>query len=208
MNNAWLVRPYPNSILRINEFRQDGIIAIGWPKTGDLTGKSYEEIKQILSGKAYQYTGLTLGSAGATINLFVNRMKVGDLVLVPNDADIFFAEIQSDYYMVSRPKGSQADYPHQRKVKWMQNVSRSDLSKALRSSLKVQRTTADLTKHYDEIFALAHGNGFQPQAATATIPISYPLRRDFTIQFELPADITKDEANRLAQYFGTLYYTE
>ena len=38
-NKAWLVRPYPSNINRINEFQTENIVAIGWPGIGDLTGK-------------------------------------------------------------------------------------------------------------------------------------------------------------------------
>lgn len=209
MNNAWLVRPYPHDNPRITEFRQDSIVAIGWPGIGDLTGKSREDIKQILSGSPYKLSGLALGNAYATIDIFVNRMNLGDIVLVPDGADIFFAEICSNYYMDSEFDSDQIGYPHQRKVKWLQSVARDELSKSLRSSLKVHRTTADLSKHYDEIAALSHGEDFKDKSAEIeTLKVSYPLRNDFTVNFEIPTDITKDEAKRLAQHLETLYYAE
>ena len=61
-------------------------------------------------------------------------MQKGDLLLVPDGEDIFFAEVTGDYTF-SAALCSEG-YPHQRKVKWLKNVSRSDLSMALRSSLK------------------------------------------------------------------------
>lgn len=209
MNNAWLVRPYPHGNPRITEFRRDNIVAIGWPGIGDLTGKSREDIKQILSGNPYKLSGLALGNAYATIDIFVNRMNVGDIVLVPDGADIFFAKICSNYYMDSKFDSDQIGYPHQRKVEWLQNVARDELSKSLRSSLKVHRTTADLSKHYDEIDALSHGKAFNDKSAKVeTLKVSYPLRVDFTVNFELPTDITRDETKRLAQHLETLYYAE
>ena len=207
MNNAWLVRPYPHDNPRINEFRQSNIVAIGWPGIGDLTGKSREDIKQILSASPYNLSGLAIGNAYATIDIFVNRMNLGDIVLVPDGADIFFAEICSDYYMDSKFDSAQIGYSHQRKVKWLQSVARDELSKSLRSSLKVHRATADLSKHYDEIAALSHGADFEDKSAEVeTLNVSYPLRSDFTVNFEIPIDITKDEAKRLAQHLETLYY--
>lgn len=211
MNNAWLVRPYPHNteINRVDEFKQNNIVAIGWPGIGDLTHKSREDIKRILAGKPYALSGLALGNAYATIDIFVNRMNPGDLVLVPDGADIFFAEISSDYYLDAQYDNDQTGYPHQRKVKWLQSVARDDLSKQLRSSLKVHRTTADLSKHYNEISALAHGIDYKPECVVMeTLAVSYPLRKDFTVTFEIPADMTKDEAKRLAQYLETLYFSE
>lgn len=209
MSNAWLVRPFPHNMKRINEFRQNNMIAIGWPGIGDLSGKSREDIKQLLSQTPYNLSGLALGNTYATIDIFVNRMKQGDLVLVPDGADIFFAEIRSDYYLDQLVDNNNDGYPHQRKIKWLQSVARDELSMSLRSSLKVHRTTADLSKHYDEIAALAHGSDYSVEVPESnTITVAYPIRKDFTITFEIPTDISKTEAKRLAQYLETLYFVE
>ena len=159
---AYLVRPYPNGITRIDEFRKYGIIAIGWPGTGSLVGKTREELKTSLSGEPYNYSGLELGNAYATAEIFLSQMKIGDIVLVPNGDDIYFAEIISDYFMDSAVNDLDQGYCHQRKVRWLSDTSRRDLSKELRSSLRVHRATARLTKHIDEIHALAHGNTYNP----------------------------------------------
>ena len=209
MSNAWLVRPFPHLIKRLDEFRLNSIVAVGWPEIGDLTGKSREDIKAILSGTPYNYSGLKLGNAYATVDLFVNRMQIGDLVLVPDGEDIYFCEITSEYYIEKSVDNVVDGYPHQRKVKFLSNVLRTDLSMALRSSLKVQRATADLTKHYEEIKALSQGEEYLGEVTeTNTIEVSYPLRSDFSISFEIPSDLTKSEAKRLSMYFESLYFTE
>lgn len=205
--NAWLVRPIPHGTNRINEFRTQNIIAIGWPKIGDLTGLSREELKTLLNGPPYELDGLELGNAYATIDIFVNQMNIGDTVLVANGDDIYFAEITSDYqFDISvDPDG----FSHQRQVRWLSNTSRKELSKELRSSLKVHRTTANLSHHVDEIKALATGNPVSRVAqSVTTINVSYPLRSDFTVEFKIPADISKTEAERLSTYFRSLYFTE
>ena len=66
-NKAWLVRPYPTNINRINEFQTENIVAIGWPGIGDLTGKTRQDLKEILSKPPYSYTALALGNAYATV---------------------------------------------------------------------------------------------------------------------------------------------
>lgn len=205
MKNAWLVRPYPHDIKRVSEFKHDNIVAIGWAGIGDLTGKSREDIKAILSRDPYNLSGLQLGNAYATIDIFVNRMQVEDYVLVPDGEDIYFGRIIGDYYLEPSVDNSNDGYPHQRKVEWLSNSARKDLSMALRSSLKVHRTTADLSKHYDEIQSLANGNTYM---AISSINVSYPLRPDFDVIFSIPSDITKSEAKRLSLYFESLYYKD
>jgi len=209
MSNAWLVRPFPHLIKRLDEFKQNNIVAVGWPGIGDLTGKSREDIKSILSGQPYNLSGLKLGNAYATVDLFVNRMQVGDLVLIPDGEDIYFCEITSDYYIEKSVDNDADGYPHQRKIKFLSNTLRKDLSMSLRSSLKVQRTTADLTKHYEEIKALSHGQEYLRETTERnSIEVTYPLRSDFSISFEIPADLSKAEAKRLSMYFESLYFTE
>ena len=201
--NTWLIRPVPHGTNKIDEFRNSNIVAIGWPNIGNLTGQSRESIKALLAAPPNNYSGLKLGNTYATIDIFVNRINVGDIVLVPNNDDIYFAEIVSGYIFEA---SAVADgYPHQRKVRWLSDTSRKALSSELRSSLRVYRTAADLTKHSTEIEARAMGN---PIPVGTTIDVSYPLRSDFTVNFKIPNNMTKAEASRLSTYFLSLYYTE
>lgn len=208
MKNAWLVRPFPGGIRRVNEFKSNNIVAIGWPCIGDLTGKLREDIKSILADPPYNLSGIKLGNAYATVDIFVNRMQKGDLVLVPDGEDIYFGELISDYYLNSSVDNMSQGYPHQRKVKWHSNSLRTDLSMPLRLSLKVHRATADLTKHLEEIDLLTQGKKFPDGENNAVDPIkvTYPLRTDFTISFEIPSDISSDEAKRLSKYIESLYF--
>lgn len=205
---AWLVRPFPDGkTKKLDEFKARNFIAIGWPGIGSLQGKSREDIKVILSGAPYNCSGLELGNAYTTIDILVNRMNKGDYLLIPDGDDIYFAVIDSDYIYEKTLDIANAGYPHQRKVKnFTSSHLRSELTKALRSSLKVHRTTADLSKHYDEIKALADGNSFD--SAVGDVEISYKLRPNYTISFKIPEDISRSEAKRLSMYFESLYYNE
>ena len=208
---AWLVRPYPHGNHRLKEFREMGIVAVGWPEIGDLTGKSRQELKTLLSGAPYDLEGLSLGNAYATIDIFVNQMQPGDLVLVPDGDDIYLGELTSGYRLEQSVDNQTDGYPQQRSVSWFPvNVSRQELSMELRSSLKVHRTTANLSRHAEEIDALAHGRPFVPgeTEAPGSISVSYPLRPGRNIEFTIPNDITKTEAQRLSAYFASLYFTE
>lgn len=207
MKHSWLLRPCPGNINRIEEFRKGDFVAIGWAALGDLQNCSREKIKQLLAAPPYSLSGHSLGTSYGTVDIFVNRMQVGDLLLIPDGADIYFAEITGDYHR--HPALAALDYAHQRAVKWLQSADRSALSKPLRDSLKAQNTAADFSKHSDEIAALAAGKPYISAADQAdTIAVSYPLRKDFSVEFSIPADITKAEARRLAQYLETLYFSE
>ena len=206
MKNAWLIRPFPNGIARLKEFKENGIIAVGWPGIGDLKGKSREDLKAILADVPYSLTGLALGNAYATVDIFVNQMKAGDLLLMPNGDDIYLGEVTSDYYFDFKVDTDEEGYSHQRTAKWLACVSRQDLSMALRSSLKVHRTTANLSLHSDEINALCKGE--KPILVPDFIEVKYPLRPDFEVSFKIPKDINSDEAKRLSFFLASLYFTK
>lgn len=230
MENAWLIRPFPHGKERLSEFLERGIIAVGWPKIGDLTGKSRGELKEILSGPPYNYNGLRLGNAYASIDILVNQMHIGDLLLLPDNDDIYFGEITSEYYYDPSTDNDEDGYPHQRKIKWLTTIpiSRQSLSRDLRYSLKVRRTTANFSHHYAEIDALSHGRKFvassisseesvtlaAPASSTDAventnmIQISYPLRPDCMVTARIPKDINEQEAKRLGMYFSSLYFAE
>lgn len=210
MCNAWLIRPYPHNQSRLSEFLNEKIIAVGWPCIGDLKGKSREELKETLSGPPYNYKGLVLGNAYATIDIFVNQMNIGDLLLMPNGDDIYFGKIASDYYLDPSVDNDKDGYSHQRKAEWLKDTSRKELSNELRSSLKVHRTAANLSRHFAEIDARIHDRPI-PAAipdSTETIDVSYPLRPNYNVSFSIPIDITSDEAKRLSAYFASLYFKD
>lgn len=207
---AWMIHPCPCEIPRLEEFRRKGVVAIGWPGIGDLTGKSREDLKHLLSQPPYSYEDRRLGSAYATVDIMVNRIRPGDLVLVPDGDDIYFAEVTSGY-RYDQSVDNKDGYPHQRAVAWFSaTAARRDLSDALRISLRAPRTAAGLSQHVREIEALAQGGSFDAGAAdtSGSTQVSYPLRPGCEITFTIPNDITRQEAQRLSAYFASLYFVE
>lgn len=118
----------------------------------------------------------------------------------------YLGEITSDYYLDPTVDNNTDGYPHQRTVKWLSDTSRKNLSKPLRSSLKVHRTTANLSHHSTEIDTLCHGKIFTDMSLPRTIDVSYPLRPNFNIDFKIPTNMSSDEAQRLSAYFSSLYF--
>jgi len=210
MSNAWMLRPYPHDTLRINEFLSKNIVAIGWPGIGDLTGTPREQLKTILSNPPYNYSSLKLGNVYGTIDIVVNQMQVDDLVIVPNDNEIHFCQIKSDYFYDLKLDNNQDGYPHQRQVVWLKMINRKDLPMELRSSLKAQQTATNLTKHYETIKSLAYGNPLPIPTSTnitsSYVSVDYPLRPDVMVTVSIPKDITKTESERLGDFIKTIYF--
>lgn len=152
MNNAWVLKPNPDKINRMEEFLSEpAIVAIGWPSTGDLSNlETKSEIKERLR-ETYSYSSEgSLGQAAGNIRRFLLEMEEGDYVVVPDGKFIHIAQIKSDYYYEENlvSKG----YPHQRKVRWCHDgkaISRNLLEGTEYSSLKSRLTISSID--YDKI---------------------------------------------------------
>lgn len=203
--NAWMLRPRPHHIYRMQEFQQQNMVAIGWVGTGDLTGMPRETLRQKLQRPPYQLQGMSLGGACAMIDAFVNQMQIGDLILMPDGEDIYFAEITGDYRYHAEADDDRIGCPHQRTVMWLERTTRGKLPAGLRSALKAPRTVTNLTEYLADIEAFAHGNT-EGNHSVQEVSVSYPLRPDYNISFAVPTDMTPTEAERLSIFVKSLYF--
>lgn len=142
MPNAWVVRPKPHDINRLDEFLNQDIVAVGWPRMDDLRGCSKQDIKARLD-EVYGQSSHELGQNTGQIDRFVNEMSVGDLVVVPSGGNIYLGEITSKYNFVEKKATEREGYPHQRDVDWYHNgapIDRSSLPGKLYDTLKGRLT--------------------------------------------------------------------
>lgn len=209
MKNAWLIRPYPYEVCRLNEFLKNNFIAIAWSDTNNLQGKSKEDIKEILSKPPFSYSGAQLGSLCSNVNIFVNDISIGDLILAPKEDEIYCGEISGDYffnsteYQTKKPKSA----AHQRSVKWNKTpIMRDDLPLELRNSLKSPKTAANLSKHFEDIEKLYNTGRVDNVFEQTFISTAYPLRQDLNVEISFPSNMNEIEAERLGNFVKTLYY--
>jgi predicted Mrr-cat superfamily restriction endonuclease len=145
------------------------LIAIGWPKLGDLTGKSKEEIMNSLADQ-YGYEGIRLRNTAAVIDTFVNKMSPGDWFVSPNGENIFVGEVTGGY---SYDQAKEADGdPHQRAIKWLNKekpIKRASLPESMRSSLKGWLTVTNLGDYQAVLAALLAGKPLPEQAKPAVV---------------------------------------
>lgn len=209
MKKAWLIRPFPHDIDRLSEFTSNDIIAIGWPEISTLAGKNKSNIKEILQNHPKKYSPHQLGVALATVDIFVNRISIGDLVVVPHEDDIYFAKVISDYFYESTKVND--GYPHQRSVEWLKDapISRNQLPDALRNSLRAPRTAADLSHHLGLIENIIEADTSEGlESISDYMDVLYPLRADLDCTVTIPKNITKVEAERLGEFIKTLYFNQ
>lgn len=126
----WMVRAGENAFL-IDEFKDLNLIAIGW-ETGDLTGKSPDEIKQIMINKYPDASNVSIGNNSAQVIKFVDNFKIGDFVISynPNTRNYLVGKITSDYYYSDKlsSKYHFEGYHHLRDVDWIGETNRDNLS--------------------------------------------------------------------------------
>ncbi|SYZ72202.1 hypothetical protein TRIP_C20317 [Candidatus Zixiibacteriota bacterium] len=144
ISRAWVVRPYPHGKYRMQEFLEKGMVAIGWPSTGDLASKTRDEIGNIL--KTTYYTGAssgTLGQVTGIVNRFVNQIQEGDTIIVPDGNFIYLGTTTCTYEFRPELQADDQGYPHWVRVDWLfdkRPVVRAELPAILFDSLKGRQT--------------------------------------------------------------------
>lgn len=163
--NVWLVRPLPHGSNHMQDFLKHNRIAVGYPVGKNLADLSYDQIRELLQQYDWE-EGI------GNLNSLVYGMKVGDLVVVPDDnkKDVYIGKIDSDYiYEPSLDEDEVGSgYPHQRGVKWFFNkqpLLRSELPEELKGSMRYPGTIADLTKHYEIILGVINGDKKQSDSS-------------------------------------------
>lgn len=156
MRNMWMVRAGEGAFL-IDDFKKKNYVAIGWNELLDLARfHDREDIKGLLEKKEWYAKKSQIPHAAGQISRFLFDFEKGDYVISydPTNRVYNIGEIQSDYEY--NPKLS--EYHHVRRVKWIGEVSRDDLSTSTRNTLggisTVFKINEDATK---EIISLVNG---------------------------------------------------
>lgn len=146
----WMVRAGENGYL-IDAFKKLNVVAIGW-EVGDLSGKSSDEIKQIMKEKYPNYSNTSLGNNAAQVIKFVCDFKIGDYVISYDihSRKYLVGIITSDYYFSSKLSdlvilNKYGDtFQNIRDVKWIGETNRDDLKDIASKPLKTLMTVFNL----------------------------------------------------------------
>ncbi|MBQ7928101.1 MAG: AAA family ATPase [Methanobrevibacter sp.] len=146
MPEMWMVRAGENAYL-IDAFKDLNVVAIGW-EVGDLSGKSPDEIKQIMKDTYPKASNTSLGNNAAQVIKFVCDFKIGDYVISysPLDRKYLVGIITSDYYFSDKLAdrvilNKYGDFYHNiRDVKWIGETNRDDLKDTASKPLKAIMT--------------------------------------------------------------------
>ena len=145
MVNMWVVREKEDALLDI--FKNMGCVAIGL-EVPNLSGKTSEDIKLILSDQYSDSNENCLGNNPKQVFKFVNMFEIGDYVIsvVKNDRYLI-GRISSDYYYSNKlSEKSYGSYCHIRDVEWIGETEYSNLKENTQKSLKSSTAIFKLNK--------------------------------------------------------------
>lgn len=155
-NQLWMVRAGERAFL-VEEFLNKSIVAIGWNETGDLSQvKGIEEIKTLLEDNFPEYSKMQINLNAGQLYRFLFEFKKGDCVMTynPSERVYWIGEIKSDYEF----NKSFCEYYHTRKINWLGNVQRDDLTTSTKNTLGATMTIFDIPEQARvEIFTLLEG---------------------------------------------------
>jgi predicted Mrr-cat superfamily restriction endonuclease len=109
----------------LGKFLSEGIVAIGWPQVGDLSGCLTREQMAARLCAIYPHYNAELRNelsvAAGILLRFANEMNPGDCVMVPDEPDVYIGEITSGYIYRPELRGEDPDagYPHWHKVSFL-----------------------------------------------------------------------------------------
>lgn len=166
-----------------------------------IAGITIDHYKELYKDNYPKWTNQQIAHAANRTEKFVNQMKVGDLVIVPSkrsmnfllgviDSDVF--EITDDE-VVSGERIQHAVNPYlkRRKVNWLKEVSRYEISVKLHWILSAHQTIFDLSNHKDYINQLMAPVYVQNGMCHGSIQISKQEGLDSDEWFELYSIIKK-----------------
>ncbi len=143
------LRAFPNLEDHYEDFIKHNFVALGWPNTGNLMGKSKEEIRAALE-KMYQFKNNR--ALGLAVGFFMRllSMKKGDIIVIPHDnKTITFFEVTSTYIYDETFRDNHM--AHQVKTKFLKKISVSDISLTFKKSIDTMATLTSLNKYADVI---------------------------------------------------------
>ncbi len=131
--NMWMVRAGEDAYL-IENFKNDNYVAIGW-EVGDISKvKSKEEVKVLVEQKCTYFSKKSqINNVAGQMNRFLFEFNKEDYVVSydPTNRTYIVGQIKSDYEYNTEL----SEYYHIRRVNWLGEVRRDDLSTSTRNSL-------------------------------------------------------------------------
>jgi restriction system protein len=144
-------------------FLQHNVVALGWKEISDL-GRLKPDREAFKNAVASAYPNKKAGAIpnnAGQLYRFVHEMKSGDLVAYPSkrDRQIHIARVDGSYAYATSP---QPGYPHQRPVKWLRAVPRTQFSQGALYEIGSALSLFQIRNYADEFRAALEGKTVAP----------------------------------------------
>lgn len=166
----------------------------------NIANKSIAEIIENL-GQDMQEARMAVNTAVAED--FVKNINIGDLAVVTNRKEkhyISIVRITGNYYFDTR------NNYHAREVDPIIRVGRDSLSENFRRDLRKPRAVTSLPMTPDILDVINRAK--KANEESNALKAIFPLRQNFSININIPHDMKKIEAERLADFVRTLWQVE
>lgn len=154
----------------VEDFRSQGIVAIGWSDLGSLaTLKTREQIIEKVRERWPEYKPLKAVVSGSQLNKIANIIAIGDRVITYDPAQriYYLGTVVGPYVFEPTAVDGLAN---QRKVRWESEIARDLLSAPSKNSLGATLTVFEVPERVAaEIEALSHGTQVVGSKLTETI---------------------------------------
>lgn len=139
-------------------FLQQGYVALGWAKMGDMSRIPNEQnaFKAIVRQTHMTMKPGAIPNSAGQLRRFVYEVKPGDLAVYPSrlDRQIHLGRIVGPY---TYNPGLNAEYPHVRKVEWLRAVPRTHFAQGALYEIGGLMTLFQVTTYADDFRAAAEG---------------------------------------------------
>jgi len=133
----------------------DCMVAIGWFQMGDLSNfDTREKMKSSYHSVYPDDSEPKIWVGAGQLYRFAHVIQIGDYVLTPLKAsrEVLIGEVTGDYEF--KPEVISKEYPNIRRVKWLQKVSRDNLSQPFKYALGGIMTVFQVNAYLPEVKAL------------------------------------------------------
>ena len=206
MANMWMVRAGENAFL-IDDFKDLNIVAIGW-EVGDLSGKTSNEIKQIMENWYPQANKVSIGLNSGQVIRFVQDFEIGDYVISynPHARNYLVGKITSDYYysekLSNKYNKEKEFYHHFRDVEWIGETNRDDLTQNTLKPLRSVMTIFNLNDSAkNEILTKIAGRQvYSSPTAMGVNNVGFAIKDDFAVQTASFEEIERRHVKHIQQF--------
>lgn len=143
--NIFHIKTKPNGIEMVQDFIEKSFICIGYSNIGDLTNKDKQEIQYNLESN-YGYIDSQLRYHTRIVNLFVNTIKKGDVVLIVED-DWAHIGILGGYEYIYETEV--IGTCHMRPVYWVKKIEKDKLNNYVQDLLKSRNPITKFSHPFD-----------------------------------------------------------